>query len=211
MKRNIMALTVMAALSSTAMANENTWQGETKDAWIDGKAEASLLFNTELNSFKIETDVDNGNVTLRGNVESEMDKQLAEEVVSDIDGVMSVNNMLVVQRDGMDDTDDMNRQTGSAMTSTAMNTERDTEMTRMDDADMGMATADTRISESIKTRLMRESDFTAKTIDIDVDNRVVTLKGKVKSESEREIALAIAEDTDNVDSVKDELTVVNKY
>ena len=37
------------------------WKDGAKDAWIDGKAETTLLLNTNLNSFDIITDVKDGN------------------------------------------------------------------------------------------------------------------------------------------------------
>lgn len=232
------------------MASDNTWQEESKDAWIDGKAEATLLFNTELNSFEIDTDVENGNVTLRGEVESEMDKALAASVVREIDGVISVENMLTVQNQvtaDMDDLDDMDELTDESRTAMSSNVDgineqsraamnkRDHKMNKMDGTDDGAYSAmgknqhsmdatarmdgtrggttiaDTNISESVKSRLLRESNLSSRSINVDVDNRVVTLKGTVKSESERELALTIAKDTDNVDSVNDELTLDSEY
>jgi len=45
-------------LGTTAMgAQANSWENESKDAWIDGKAETVLLMNTNLNNFDINTDV----------------------------------------------------------------------------------------------------------------------------------------------------------
>ena len=77
-------------------AQASSWENESKDAWIDGKAETVLLMNTNLNNFDINTDVKNGKVVLTGKVESELDKELAEELVLSLDGVLGVNNELTV-------------------------------------------------------------------------------------------------------------------
>jgi len=61
--------TMIAALvlGTTAMgAQASSWENESKDAWIDGKAETVLLMNTNLNNFDINTDVKNGKVILTG-------------------------------------------------------------------------------------------------------------------------------------------------
>lgn len=101
MKRKLLpcliALTLgTASVSATA---KNTWEDEAKDAWIDGKAEAVLLFNTDLNSFDINTDVRDGQVILTGKVDSELDKRMATEIVRELDGVTGVDNQLTVLRD----------------------------------------------------------------------------------------------------------------
>ena len=83
MKHSICSLLVVAALGSvsTSALADNTWQDSAKDAWIDGKAETTLLLNGNLDSFDINTDVKNGKVTLTGKVESDVDKALAAVIV----------------------------------------------------------------------------------------------------------------------------------
>ncbi|GGO67856.1 BON domain-containing protein [Bowmanella pacifica] len=90
----LMTLTLIAA--PVAMAGENNWEKDAKDAWIDGKAETTLLLNTNLNSFDINTDVKDGEVTLTGKVSSEVDKSLAGELIESLDGVHKVHNKLEV-------------------------------------------------------------------------------------------------------------------
>merc|ERR1712071_513945 len=94
-------------LGTTAMgAQASNWENESKDAWIDGKAETVLLMNTNLNNFDINTDVKNGKVVLTGKVDSELDKELAEELVLSLDGVSDVeNNLTVVKNMDMEDKD----------------------------------------------------------------------------------------------------------
>ncbi len=68
MKRTLLSMIVATSLTTAAYAgdmnNDNKWEKGAKDAWIDGKAEATLLFNGNLDSFDINTDVKNGNVIL---------------------------------------------------------------------------------------------------------------------------------------------------
>ena len=81
-KLKILTITTALLLGGNAMATENTWKEKSKDAWIDGKVETTILFNTELNNFDINTDVKDGNVILTGKVENSVDKKLAEELVN---------------------------------------------------------------------------------------------------------------------------------
>jgi osmotically-inducible protein OsmY len=67
-----------------------------KDAWIKGKLEGVYLFNEHLSPFAIDTSVENGVVRLSGEVESEIDKELAAEIAKGIDGVREVDNRLQV-------------------------------------------------------------------------------------------------------------------
>ena len=78
MKRTTLAMMMTLALSTTTAVAANDWKEGAKDAWIDGKAETTLLLNGNLNSFDINTDVKNGVITLTGKVESDVDKALAE-------------------------------------------------------------------------------------------------------------------------------------
>ena len=79
MKRSILSLLVAGTLTTSAFAGSmdtaNKWEEGAKDAWIDGKAEATLLFNGNLNSFDINTDVQNGKVILTGKVDNSVDKK----------------------------------------------------------------------------------------------------------------------------------------
>ena len=161
-----------------------------KDAWLDGKAETTLLVNGNLNSFKIDTDVKNGVVILTGEVESEVDKALAEELVESLDGVKDVENKLIVKRDHNMDSDH------------TMDTDHDS-----DDGEVMETLKDSKIATVVKTRLLFESEVSGTNIDVEVDKGVVVLKGKVKTDAERDLALAIAKNTNDVKKVVDNLTI----
>lgn len=87
---------VLLTSSALVFASQQDWQDESLDAWVDGKAETTLLLNTELNSLDINTEVENGIVTLTGEVNSNLEKSLAEEVILTLDGVKGVDNALSV-------------------------------------------------------------------------------------------------------------------
>ncbi len=191
MKRTILSLLVAGTLTTSAFAgtmdSSNKWEEGAKDAWIDGKAEATLLFNGNLNSFDINTDVQNGKVVLTGKVENSVDKKLAEELVANIDGVTDVDNQLTILADHDDadvDNDDMD---GEAA------------MDKLTDA---------KIATVIKTRLLMDTDISGFDIDVDVKAGNVTLTGTVDSDAERDLAVEIAKNASDVTDVEDNLKVV---
>lgn len=143
MKRNLMLLTAIAALSLGVGACENTGPGananananvsepraaatptpkytaeqareerarakENKetigdtldDAWIHTKIVAKLIGNSKTPERKINVDVVNNAVTLRGTVESAEEKAEAERTAKETDGVQKVTNQLKVVAPG---------------------------------------------------------------------------------------------------------------
>ena len=71
----------------------------------------------------------------------------------------------------------------------------------------GEITDDVSLHTAIKTRLLRDPEVGGLRIDVDVDKGVVTLSGRVRSESERQRAIEIASDFTHVTRVVDELVV----
>lgn len=93
------SVVTIAMYSSTALAGQEKWKDAASDAWIDGKVEATLMFNSNVNSFSIDTDVEDGTVKLTGTVENETDKALAGELAASVKGVQDVDNDLRVKSD----------------------------------------------------------------------------------------------------------------
>ena len=195
MKRSLISMIVATTLTTAAYAGDmdtdNKWEKGAKDAWIDGKAEATLLFNGNLDSFDINTDVKDGNVVLTGKVENSVDKKLAEELVANIDGVVSVDNKLTIVAD-----DDM---------------DSDLSDDAEDAVDEGTSElTDAKIATVIKTRLLMDTDISGFDIDVDVESGVVTLTGEVDSDAERDLAVEIAKNASDVKDVENNLRVVTE-
>ncbi|AMJ87179.1 transporter [Alteromonas stellipolaris] len=198
MKRTLLSILVATSMTTAAFAGDmetdNKWEKGAKDAWIDGKAEATLLFNGNLDSFDINTDVNNGNVVLTGKVDHSVDKKLAEELVSNIDGVMSVDNQLsVIEEKDMD------------KMASDMSDDAESEY----DEQTGTLT-DAKIATVIKTRLLMDSDISGFDIDVDVEAGNVTLTGNVDSDAERQLAVEIAKNASDVKNVEDNLQVITE-
>ena len=179
-KYKTLVLAVALSTASLAVSAGESWTDTAKDAWIDGKAETTLLFNEHLNSFDINTDVKNGVVVLTGSVDRAVDKALATELILSLDGVTEVNNQLTVMQN--EESED------SAF------------MTELKDS---------KVETVVKTRLLIESEVSGLDIEVEAKEGTVTLSGKVSSEAERDLAIAIAKRTDDVTKVVDKLQVVS--
>lgn len=177
--KTLSAFAVAGALGLSTPTLASDWKDKSKDAWLDGKAETILLMNTNLNSFDINTDVRKGVVTLTGDVNSEMERELAEELVLALEGVKDVENELVI----VDDNRDAKEKSSALL--------------------------DAKVATVIETRYMLDSEVSALDIDIEAEDGVVTLSGMVSSDAEHDLAIAIAENTDDVKRVIDELEVAN--
>ncbi|EWH10860.1 transport-associated protein [Catenovulum agarivorans DS-2] len=185
MKRSFSKLLIAGAFSSLIVANgayadSNEWKEQSLDAWIDGKAESVLLFNTHLSAFDINTDVEQGVVTLTGKVDRSVDKALAEELVESLQGVQDVNNHLVV----------VNKQ-------------------QQQDSALINSWTDTKVATVVKTKLLLESEVSGSAINVEVEEGVVTLAGEVDSAAEKALAIKIAQNTNDVEDVVSKLAVTN--
>ncbi|MDV7105828.1 BON domain-containing protein [Vibrio sp. TH_r3] len=170
-------ITLVTTASSTVVA-DSMWKEDTLDAWIDGKAETTLLLNSSLNSFDINTVVEDQVITLTGSVDNNTEKALAQELVSSLDDVKSVDNQLTV-----------------------INKNEQQEQEVMD------VLTDTKITTVVKTRLLMNSEVNGTDIDVETKDQTVVLKGTVTSNSEHELALAIAKNTSDVNNVIDKIKV----
>jgi osmotically-inducible protein OsmY len=191
--RNAIRTTILAAsiaVTPIALADNAQYDNDDKlrDAWLDGKVETALLVNRHLNNFEIDTDVKGRTVMLTGTVNSEIDKELAGEIAKGIEGVNKVDNQLMVEKpENMDYNDELD-----------------------DDADRSFSNwyYDSTTTASIKSKLLWNSETSGLKVNVDTLYGKVTLKGDVESSAEKDLVEKIAENTDGVRSVDNQLNVV---
>lgn len=153
-KINHLAILTAATLVTTPVL-ANDWQGEANDAWLDGKLETSLLLNTELNNFKIDTDIESGVAVLTGQVNNQTQKELAGEIAQNIEGISEVKNNLTVDENYRNEDND-------------------------DDKSFSRAWHDMTVTAGLKMELAAHDELEATAINVSTENGVVTLKGNVK-------------------------------
>lgn len=193
MKTSLTAAALVAAASLTgtyAMADsDKSFEGSAKDAWITGKIETVYTLNGHLSPFSIDTDVDNGVVHLTGTVESDIDRDLAGELAKNVDGVVEVNNELTVDVDRARDHDG--------------NLDANADGHR----DFGSWVDDATTTAAVKTKLLGNSNTKGLQIDVDTEDDVVILSGRVESTAESDLAEQIALNTGDVKEVRNNLVV----
>lgn len=180
-KTVLTAITLTTLAAAPAMAAGN-WKGEAKDAWLDGKLETALMLNTELNAFTIDTKVSHGEATLSGTVGSDVEKELAGQIAKNVDGVSDVDNNIKVKDGYKGDS----HSEGKSFSRTWH---------------------DATITAGLNMKYAASDNLSAMDINVDTDNGVVTLKGTVKNDAARDLAVAMAKGYDNVVDVKDDLKV----
>ncbi|MFW0778374.1 MAG: BON domain-containing protein [Rickettsiales bacterium] len=147
--------------------------------WQETKIESLLFSNTNLNNFSIDVDVSGNTAVLDGYVDSEVEKDLAEEIAMSVDGIDDVENKLSIDKDIAKQYDNKS------------------------------AVKDALITAKINVKLLANDELSALDIDVDTNNRVVTLSGEVDSDAKRDLAEKIAENIDNVDDVENEIEVMD--
>jgi osmotically-inducible protein OsmY len=174
-----------SASGSAANGQQSGASQKVSDVWIDTRLETAYLFNSHLNNFNIQTDVDHGAVLLTGTVQSDIDKDLAGEIARSLKGVRSVDNQLVI------------KPSAASVSRSA------------DDEDFSQKVDDATTTANVKTRLIANQHLSGLKIDVDTKDSVVTLTGDVASDQERQLAGLIAKNTPEVQSVKNQLEVAD--
>jgi len=181
---SLIALSTLA--SGIAYADQSkSFEGAAKDAWLTGRIESMYLLNEHLNPFEISTSVESGTVYLAGTVDSDIDKDLAAALAKNIDGVMKVENALMVDA------------SADAAAESGDHTRRD----------FGTWVDDATTTAAVKSRLVGNSNTKGLQIDVDTNHDVVTLSGRVKTEEEKALAEEIALLAKDVEEVHNNLVV----
>ena len=172
-------------------------------AWITAKIQSQYYLNPALKPWRIDVDTSSsGAVTLSGTVDSETDRGEAVKIARATEGVTAVSDNLRVQPQSVPttgtvkDTTDV-RNDARAVKDDARSAARQT----------AQAIDDSWITTKIQSKFFLDDDVRARSIDVDTRNGMVTLKGSVESEGERQHALSIARSTDGVTMVHDSLVV----
>ncbi|MGB5216903.1 MAG: BON domain-containing protein [Smithella sp.] len=147
------------------------------DAWLRDKVKATLLFHRSVNGLKIEVNVKDGIVSLRGGAESLSQKELAAEYARDVEGVKSVNNEMIL-----------------------IKTAKETQT-------VGQKIDDASITAQVKLSLLYHRSTSAMNTKVETNNGDVTLYGKAGSAAEKNLATKFASDVNGVNSVYNRMIV----
>lgn len=189
MKMRLLALAVIGATAvGTARAGAPDDTSSAEEAWIMGKIEATYALNPHLSAFAIKTDVDDGVVTLSGTVQSDIDRDLATELAKGIEGVTKVDSDLLVSAEDARDGSEAGKR-------------RQEFVSWVDDA---------TTTATVKSKLIGNRNILARDINVDTEGDIVTLRGNVGSNEERQLAEQLARNTEDVNDVRNELKVTHQ-
>ena len=174
------------AVTSAQTASAQMKQKPT-DEQIDDRVSFKLDTSDITRKYTIHSKVSNGVVTLTGDVATAAQKAEAEKLARGVDGVVKVENDITVNPDADKSVTDRIK--------TGMNK-------------TGDAITDAWITTKVKWFLAKDEGLGSTTnINVDTKDHVVTLKGTVKNSADKSRAVELANKTDGVKRVVDELTI----
>ncbi|HEC52121.1 hypothetical protein LCGC14_0180270 [marine sediment metagenome] len=181
--KTIALATATASLMGIMPLAAHADDGDMAEARQEGSVWTAIALNRHLNPFEIDVDVENGVAKLTGEVENDVDRDLAEEVAMSIDGVTKVDNQLTVNPDVETKKSADGEQTLSQSFSSATTT------------------------ATIKSKLLWNSNTEGLDVNVTTKNGVVNLSGTAQSEAAKDLAGMLAKDTDGVRRVDNEIRV----
>jgi osmotically-inducible protein OsmY len=180
------------------------------DTGITTELKTKITDDDLLNDTDISVDTDNGVVNLTGTVKTEAQKQRAEELAKNINGVTTVNDNLTIgeAKTALGETEDKLKnaadKTGEESKDLAEKTE---DKTKNLAHKTGEKVNDASITAEIKLKLAGDDLTDALDIDVDTNNGVVTLTGNVGSQAEADRAVQLAKSVEDVKNVESNLKI----
>lgn len=173
----LMAVTVILAGCSSQRVD---------DTAITTKVKSKLAADSETSAMKISVETKDGVVTLSGAVDKDTEKNKAEQLARNTDGVKGVANNIKVEPDSM-----------------GANNSSD----NSGDTNIGETLSDAAILATVKAKLVADGITGT---NVDVTNGQVVLNGQVEDAREKAKAEQIAKTTAGVRDVKNQLSI-KKY
>ena len=153
---------------------------ENSDAWLSMQVKYSLLYNRNVSGLGTQVFVTDGVVTLKGQAESQAQKDLAGEYAKDIKGVKNVNNEMTIVK-----------------------IENKSEQT------MGEKIDDASITAQVKMALLSHHSTSAFKTGVETNNGIVTLSGNASSGAGKDMVTKVANDVHGVTSVINNMTIID--
>lgn len=184
LKKIALAITTASLLGMTpvvAQAAQGDLPTQLQQARQEGSIWTAFALNRHLSPFNISVQVEQGTATLKGKVENQVDKDLATQIASDVQGINKVENLL-----------EIDPQVAS---------EPGTK------ANMAQRFDDATLTATIKSKLLWNSVTEGLNIEVGANQGVVTLKGQAKDADAKQLAGSLASNTDGVTEVNNLISV----
>ncbi|MCS3467978.1 osmotically-inducible protein OsmY [Pseudomonas sp. JUb42] len=184
LKKLALATATTIALGLTplmASAAQNDLPTQLAEARQEGSIWTAFALNRHLSPFKIDVHVEQGTAVLKGKVENQVDRELAERIALDTQGIQKVDNQLEIDAN-------VAAEPGTK-------------------ANMAQRFEDATLTATVKSKLLWNSVTEALNIDVDSEAGVVTLKGRATSPEGKDLAGSLASNTDGVTSVNNLISI----
>ena len=155
--------------------------GKTSDAWIRSRIDLILRLHSTLDPENTLVEVKDGQVTLRGEADSDAQKALTTEYAKGVEGVKDVDNEMTVIK-GPEPKHHHHRTIGQFID-------------------------DSSIKAQIKTALLFHHGTSPFSADVSVKRGVVTVSGMAKNEAEKELVTKLIEDIHGVKKINNRMMV----
>lgn len=194
-KTSLLATTIALALGVSAVNAQSTEAapersvGQTiDDATITASVKAALLADERTKGFDINVDTARGTVKLTGGADSLESKLAAGKIAGEAEGVILVDNQLIVAAEGSERRQDANTATASGEVREALD-------------EAGDGADDAWITSKVKAQLLADTAVKGTQINVDTKGNVVTLTGTAESAAARDMAIKLAAGTKGVKNV----------
>jgi hyperosmotically inducible periplasmic protein len=161
--------------------------------------EAQLRADPDLRDDEVAITVTGKRVRLSGSVDNAAERVHAEEMVRESDPTLTVENLLVTSGE---------RKVAATADRVSEGTKKAAKTTEKAANEVGGMVSDGWITSKVKSQLVAADGVRASAINVDTAGGVVTLRGTVRSEAERQKALSLARQTRGVQTVIDELHLI---
>jgi hyperosmotically inducible periplasmic protein len=148
------------------------------DGWLITKVQTSLLFHRNVSSSNTKVSAKEGHVTLRGEANSQAEKDLTAGYAKDIEGVKDVSNKMTVAKNS-----------------------------KMPAPTMGENIDDASITAQVKMTLLFHRSTSANNTQVETSQGIVTLGGKARNAAEKDMAAKLVSDIHGVKSVTNNMVV----
>lgn len=152
-----------------------------------GLIEGALTYHPNLVIANVKVDVDKGHAQIKGLVDSHLSRALAEELAANVKGIRSVSNQLRVAPKFFEKKKE-ERPSGT----------------------INNRLSNVTISNKVKSQLLANRVTSGMNVEVETDNRVVTINGQVQSEAEKALTYWIVKNTQGVRTVVNNLDILTQ-
>jgi osmotically-inducible protein OsmY len=188
--------------------------GAAGDAWITSKIQSRYFADNDVKGRNIDVDTSNGVVTLKGTVNSHSEHSHAVAIARNTDGVREVRDQLQMTPENHDvrgtvgrEASKVGREASKVGEKASHEASKAGEKASQEASKAGQHIEDAWITAKVQSKYFVNADIKSREIDVDTKNGVVTLNGAVGTPAARDLAMNLAQETDGVTKVVNNLKI----